>query len=84
MHIKSNNTLKVLDLPLKFKNCFNVSKNEASKYVIQCLNFAHNLCEKKKLKAFINCPIDKNLIKKKGIYGVTEFLGKKKFFKKIF
>ena len=25
-HIKSNNTLKVLDLPLKFKNCFSVPK----------------------------------------------------------
>ena len=82
-HIKGNNTLKVLDLPLKFKNCFNVPKKEASKHVIQCLNFAHNLCEKKKIKAFINCPIDKNLIKKNGIYGVTEFLGKKNSSKKF-
>ena len=32
---------------------------------------------KKKINSFINCPIDKNLIKKKGIHGVTEFLGKK-------
>ena len=82
-HIKSNNTLKVLDLPLRFKSCFNIPKKEASKHVIQCLNFAHKLCEKKKIKAFINCPIDKNLIKKNGIYGVTEFLGKKNSSKKF-
>ena len=32
----------------------------------------------KKITGFINCPIDKNLIKTKNIYGVTEFLGRKK------
>ena len=41
--IKGGNSLKILDLPLKFKNCFNVSNNEASKYLIHCLNFVHNL-----------------------------------------
>ena len=75
-NIKGSNSLNIVDLPLKFKNCFNVPKNEASKHVIHCLNFAHSLCEKKIIKTFINCPIDKNLIKKRGIYGVTEFLGK--------
>ena len=82
-NIKASKSLKVLDLPLKFKNCFNVPKTEASKYVIHCLNFTHNLCKKKIIKGFINCPIDKNLIKKKGIYGVTEFLGKKNSSKKF-
>ena len=72
------NIIKILDFPLKFKNCFNVSKKEASKYVIGCLNYAHDLCKKKKINSFVNCPIDKNLIKKKGIHGVTEFLGKKR------
>ena len=81
--IKGGNSLKILDLPLKFKNCFNVSNNEASKYVIHCLNFVHNLCKEKKLKAFINCPIDKNLIRKKGVYGVTEFLGRKNYSRKF-
>ena len=76
-NLKDSNNLKVLDIPLKFKNCFNVPKKEASKYVIHCLNLVHDLCKKKIIKAFINCPIDKKLIKKKGIYGVTEFLGKK-------
>ena len=77
--IRPLNGLKILDFPLRFKNCFNVSRKEASKYVIGCLNYAHSLCKQGKINAFINCPIDKDLIKKKGIYGVTEFLGKKMF-----
>ena len=43
----SVNSLKILDIPLNFKDCFNVSKKAASRYVINCLNYAHNLCEKK-------------------------------------
>ena len=62
---------------MRYKNCFNISKREASKHVIGCLNYAHDLCKKKEVKGFVNLPIDKNLIKKKGIHGVTEFLGKK-------
>ena len=69
--------IKVFDIPLKFNDCFNVSKTSASKYVTECLNFAHNLCEKKKINGFINCPIDKNLIIRKNVFGVTEFLGRK-------
>ena len=75
--IQPLNSLKILDFSLRFKDCFNVSKKDASKYVIGCLNYAHTLCKQGKINAFINCPIDKDLIKKKGIYGVTEFLGKK-------
>ena len=80
-NIKVGNSLKILNVPLKFKDCFNVPMNESSKYVINCLNYAHYLCKKRAINAFINCPIDKNLIKKKGIYGVTEFLGKKNKYK---
>ena len=69
--IKSKNSLRILDFPLKFKNCFKVSKIESSKYVVGCLNYAHDLCKKKIINAFVNCPIDKNLIKKKGVHGVT-------------
>ena len=78
-----NNYIKVFDIPLKFDNCFKVSKRDASKYVIKCLNFAHNLCKKKKINAFINCPIEKNLIIRKNIFGVTEFLGRKNLSKKF-
>ena len=75
--------IKVFNIPLKFNNCFNVSETNASKYVTECLNFAHNLCEKKKINGFINCPIDKKLIIKKNVFGVTEFLGKKNSSKKF-
>ena len=35
------------------------------------------------MKGFINCPIDKKLIKKKGIHGVTEFIAKKSKIKRF-
>ena len=72
-----DNSLKIIDYPLKFNDCFKVKKTQAAKYVLGSLNLAHQLCIKNEIKGFINCPIEKNLIKKKGIYGVTEFLGKK-------
>ncbi len=69
--------LNIIDYPLRYKKCFNVQNKDASKYVIGCLNLANKICVEKKIKGFINCPIDKKLIKKKGIYGVTEFIAKK-------
>ena len=57
--------LNILDYKLKFKNCFNVSKRLASNYVMGCIDLAHKLSSQKKIKGFINCPIDKKLINKK-------------------
>ena len=74
---KPDAKLEIIDYPLKFSNCFKIDKINAAKYVLGCLNLAHELCTKNQIKGFINCPIEKNLIKKKGVYGVTEFLGKK-------
>ena len=71
------NSLNIIDIPLTYKNCFNVSVKASSMYVIKCLNLAHQLSYKKKFIGFINCPINKNLIKKKGIHGVTEYIAKK-------
>ncbi len=71
-------SLNILDHKLKFKNCFNVSKRFASNYVKGCINLAHKLSLEKKIKGFINCPIDKKLINKNNrVYGVTELLAKK-------
>ena len=56
-----NRGLKILDLPLRFKYCFNVPRKEASKYVINCLNYAHSLCKKRKINAFIKQKIDRIL-----------------------
>ena len=69
--------LKIIDIPIDFKNPFKVNFKKSSKYVLQSLNLAHSLAKKKKVKAIINCPIDKNLIKISKKIGVTEFLASK-------
>ena len=74
---KNDEVINVLDIPLKFKKPFNVSRKESSKYVKKCLLVSHSLCLQKKIKGIINCPINKkNLFKNKN-QGVTEFLAKK-------
>ena len=69
-------SMKIIDINLKYKNPFDVPFKEASKFVIKCLNFAHNLSLEKDVLGLINCPVNKNLLKKKSI-GVTEILAKK-------
>ena len=72
----SNNCLKVLNVAVSFKNPFKVNKKNSSKFVIDCLNYAHKLLLDGYATGIINCPISKNLLKKNKI-GVTEFLAKK-------
>ncbi len=72
----SHNYLKVFDVPVTFKNPFKVNKKNSSKFVIDCLNYAHRLSLNDNNIGIINCPINKNLLKKNKI-GVTEFLAKK-------
>ncbi len=69
--------LKVIDIPLNFKNPFKVSFNESSKYVLKSLNLAHKLAKNREVKAIVNCPIDKSLIKISKKIGVTEFFASK-------
>ena len=71
------NLLKIIDIPLKFRNPFNVSKKETAKYVAKSLGLAHRLSENKKIIGFINCPINKKLISKNGKIGITEYLASK-------
>ena len=74
---KSKNTLKVLDVPLKFKKAFSVNPRESSTYIKKCFEIGHKLCLQKKIKGMINCAINKkNLFKDKNI-GITEFLAQK-------
>ena len=71
------NNLKIIDVPLNFNNSFNVSLNNSSKYVLQSLDLGHNFAINKRIKGFINCPIDKRLIKSSNKKGVTEYLASK-------
>ena len=68
--------LKLLDVKLKFKQPFKVSKEHASNYVKNALNVAHYLSLSNKVMGLINCPINKNLLGTNKI-GVTEYLAKK-------
>ena len=72
----SSNAIKILDLDLKFKNPFKVSRKSASKFIINSLNLAHNIALKKDILGIVNCAINKKLLNKKNI-GVTEFLASK-------
>lgn len=68
--------LKVFDIKLKFNNPFNVEEKEASRFVLDSLNFGHKLAIKNKGTALINCPVNKRLLNNKG-FGITEYLAKK-------
>ena len=74
--IKNMNKLCVLDVPLKFKSIFSINSSEVKNYIYKSLDLAHNLALNKKIKAFINAPVDKKIFKKKYL-GVTEYLASK-------
>ncbi len=76
-HQNNTNSLKIIDIPIKFKNPFEVSKKESAKYIAKSLSLAHHLSEHKKIIGFINCPINKKLIRKNGKIGITEYLASK-------
>ena len=75
--INNSKFLNIYNVPLNFKNPFNVEKVESSKYVLKCLDLAHDLAIKKLIPGFINCPIDKKKIFKTKNIGVTEYLANK-------
>tara|TARA_E500000178_G_scaffold342938_1_gene388913 strand:+ start:7412 stop:8386 length:975 start_codon:yes stop_codon:yes gene_type:complete len=72
----SSDVLNVIDVDLKFSNPFKVTKKEASKYILDSLDLAHNLSLKGNILGMINCPISKNLLNKEKT-GVTELLSEK-------
>jgi 4-hydroxythreonine-4-phosphate dehydrogenase len=74
--IQNMNNLCILDVPLKFKSIFNINSLEVKNYIYKSLNLAHKLASNKKIKAFINAPIDKKNFKKEYL-GVTEYLASK-------
>ena len=72
-----SNNLKIVDIPLVFKNPFKVSYNNASKYVKKSLDLAHSFAKDQKVKGIINCAINKNLLNPIKKDGVTEYLASK-------
>jgi 4-hydroxy-L-threonine phosphate dehydrogenase PdxA len=73
---ESDNRLKIINLNIKFKNPFQIPKKSSSKFIIDSLDYAHQLSLNNYVVGFINCPIDKNLLNKTKA-GVTELLAKK-------
>jgi len=73
---KKIDKLLVLDVPLKFKSEFRINPSDAKIYIFKCFDVAHNLALKKKIKGFINAPIDKKIFNEKYL-GVTEYLSEK-------
>jgi 4-hydroxythreonine-4-phosphate dehydrogenase len=73
---KKEKKLFVLDVPLKFSSIFNVNSSDVKTYVFECFNIAHNLAVNKKIRGFINAPIDKKIFNNKYL-GVTEYLSVK-------
>ncbi len=74
--IRNKNNLNVLDVHLKFKSNYSTSVIDTKKYVLKSLDLAHKLAVNKKIKAFINAPINKVIFGNKFL-GVTEYLAKK-------
>ena len=70
------NSVKILDIKLKFNDPFNVSFKHSSNYVIESLELAHKYASEGQALGIINCAINKKLLKKEKI-GVTEFLASK-------
>ena len=73
---ENDNDIKIINIDLKFKDPFKVSKKDASLFVLNSLNLAHKLALNKGVSGIINCPISKILLNK-GKFGVTELLASK-------
>ena len=72
----NSDSLKIIDINLKYLRPFNVPIKEASKFVKKSLIIGHHLALNKNVLGLINCPIDKTLLRRNNM-GVTEFLASK-------
>ena len=74
--IKEKKKLNILNIPLDFNSALKINEKNKKKYVLNCLDLAHKLALNKKIKGFINAPIDKKIFNNKYL-GVTEYLASK-------
>ena len=58
-----NDSLKIINIDLIYKNPFKVSLSSNQKFVIKCLNLGHKLSLNKNISGIINCPINKKLLR---------------------
>jgi len=72
----SGEELKIINIDLNFNNSFKVSKSSAAKFIQKSLDIGHKYALKDNVLGLINCPINKNLLKK-GNIGVTEYFASK-------
>ena len=70
------NGLNILDIPFRFNSPFESNNASIKKYIFKSLEVAHELALAKKIKGFINLPINKKVFDSKYL-GVTEYLAKK-------
>jgi len=73
---KNKKKLYILNVPLKFKSIFNINILDTKNYVLKSFDIAHDLASNKKIKGFINAPVDKKIFNNKYL-GVTEYLAAK-------
>ena len=69
--------LLILDVPLNFTDPFKVPIKNKRNYLNKAFNIAIDLAKNKKIKGFINCPINKLETFGNKTIGITEFLAKK-------
>ena len=67
--------INILDIDINFKNPFILNLSDKRNYIFKSINKAHELAIKRKIDGFINCPINKEIFKKK--IGVTEYIADK-------
>ena len=64
--------INLIDVNIKFKDCFNIEKKEARKYIFKSLKLTYTLIKQSKISSFVNCSVDKKIFNKN--IGVTEFI----------
>lgn len=69
--------LQIFDVNLNYKQPYKVNNTNSSKYILKCLDLAHNWSINKKIFGFINCPVNKKRTFKSSTVGVTDYLSKK-------
>ena len=73
-----NTSVKIIDVKVNFKNPFDVSIKESSKFIRESLNLAHKYALNENVSGIVNCAIDKKTLNlNKSVKGVTEFLASK-------